>query len=442
MPRTTEPGAHTGTGAHAKRLSGRISGGLASQRRRALPIPIGLVAARELGARGGLRPERRAAARARLPDPPRGAREPSVAGRERRARCPRGRRRRAHRLGGAAGGAGRTRCAGRERPRPAHGFGRTGASGYRPRSSRSQQHEPAAGRQRPRPERSAAAGPAAPGGAPGHSPSKPAGARAPQAEEPAGPAARGAAGRGSSAAPRRRGSAARRRRGSAAGLARRLVRGRERIDVPELRSCRDSWQVTAPRGPTSRMGATTSSGDYTPDPWRRPERTRWRRWRRSCPCASAGASSSRPPRSTAASATPTTTGRSASSSSGASRMPGGTAWWSSAPTWSGSTRPSSSTPRCGRPRGTSAASATRWSTARSARRASGPTSSTTRAAPRSPRSGPASASGELTEPRAFNLMFKTNVGAVESSASIAYLRPETAQGIFLNFQERARAPRA
>ncbi len=39
----------------------------------------------------------------------------------------------------------------------------------------------------------------------------------------------------------------------------------------------------------------------------------------------------------------------------------------------------------------------------------------------------------LTEPRSFNLMFKTNVGAVEDSSSVAYLRPETAQGIFLNF---------
>lgn len=41
--------------------------------------------------------------------------------------------------------------------------------------------------------------------------------------------------------------------------------------------------------------------------------------------------------------------------------------------------------------------------------------------------------GDLTEPRAFNLMFKTNVGALEDAASIAYLRPETAQGIFANF---------
>ena len=42
--------------------------------------------------------------------------------------------------------------------------------------------------------------------------------------------------------------------------------------------------------------------------------------------------------------------------------------------------------------------------------------------------------GTLTEPRAFNLMFKTNVGALESASSVAYLRPETAQGIFANFK--------
>ena len=41
--------------------------------------------------------------------------------------------------------------------------------------------------------------------------------------------------------------------------------------------------------------------------------------------------------------------------------------------------------------------------------------------------------GELTEARQFNLMFKTYVGPVEDDASIAYLRPETAQGIFVNF---------
>ena len=41
--------------------------------------------------------------------------------------------------------------------------------------------------------------------------------------------------------------------------------------------------------------------------------------------------------------------------------------------------------------------------------------------------------GELTEAREFNLMFKTQVGAVEGTSSVAYLRPETAQGIFLNY---------
>ena len=41
--------------------------------------------------------------------------------------------------------------------------------------------------------------------------------------------------------------------------------------------------------------------------------------------------------------------------------------------------------------------------------------------------------GELTEARSFNLMFKTFVGPVEDSASVTYLRPETAQGIFVNF---------
>jgi glycyl-tRNA synthetase len=39
----------------------------------------------------------------------------------------------------------------------------------------------------------------------------------------------------------------------------------------------------------------------------------------------------------------------------------------------------------------------------------------------------------LTEPRLFNLMFKTFMGPVEESASTVYLRPETAQGIFVNF---------
>ena len=41
--------------------------------------------------------------------------------------------------------------------------------------------------------------------------------------------------------------------------------------------------------------------------------------------------------------------------------------------------------------------------------------------------------GELSEPRMFNLMFKTFVGPVEDEASVAYLPPETAQGMFVNF---------
>jgi glycyl-tRNA synthetase len=41
--------------------------------------------------------------------------------------------------------------------------------------------------------------------------------------------------------------------------------------------------------------------------------------------------------------------------------------------------------------------------------------------------------GELTEPRLFNVMFKTFIGPVEEAANIVYLRPETALGIFVNF---------
>jgi glycyl-tRNA synthetase len=43
------------------------------------------------------------------------------------------------------------------------------------------------------------------------------------------------------------------------------------------------------------------------------------------------------------------------------------------------------------------------------------------------------AKDSLTEARQFHLMFKTHVGPVEDDASVAYLRPETAQGIFVNF---------
>src|SRR3954449_11113915 len=42
--------------------------------------------------------------------------------------------------------------------------------------------------------------------------------------------------------------------------------------------------------------------------------------------------------------------------------------------------------------------------------------------------------GELSEPRAFNLMFQTNIGPVQEEGSTVFLRPETAQGIFLDFK--------
>src|SRR3989475_9256634 len=41
---------------------------------------------------------------------------------------------------------------------------------------------------------------------------------------------------------------------------------------------------------------------------------------------------------------------------------------------------------------------------------------------------------DLTEPRPFNLMFKTTVGPIENDENVAHLRPETAQGIFVNFK--------
>ena len=42
--------------------------------------------------------------------------------------------------------------------------------------------------------------------------------------------------------------------------------------------------------------------------------------------------------------------------------------------------------------------------------------------------------GELTDPRQFNLMFSTHLGSVADDGSLVYLRPETAQGIFVNFK--------
>ncbi|MCP4399244.1 MAG: glycine--tRNA ligase [bacterium] len=50
--------------------------------------------------------------------------------------------------------------------------------------------------------------------------------------------------------------------------------------------------------------------------------------------------------------------------------------------------------------------------------------------------------GELTEARQFNLMFKTFMGPLENSAATIYMRPETAQGIFVNFQNVIKSSRA
>ncbi len=54
---------------------------------------------------------------------------------------------------------------------------------------------------------------------------------------------------------------------------------------------------------------------------------------------------------------------------------------------------------------------------------------------------PDCASGNLTEARNFNLMFKTFMGPVEDSAATIYLRPETAQGIYVNFHNVATSMR-
>lgn len=55
---------------------------------------------------------------------------------------------------------------------------------------------------------------------------------------------------------------------------------------------------------------------------------------------------------------------------------------------------------------------------------------------------PASGKPTLTMPRDFNLMFQTSVGAMSDASSVAYLRPETAQGIFLNFKNALGTSRA
>ncbi len=54
--------------------------------------------------------------------------------------------------------------------------------------------------------------------------------------------------------------------------------------------------------------------------------------------------------------------------------------------------------------------------------------------PERPSKKPGECGGELTAPRQFNMMFKTQAGPVEDSSSTVYLRPETAQGMFVNFK--------
>ena len=49
--------------------------------------------------------------------------------------------------------------------------------------------------------------------------------------------------------------------------------------------------------------------------------------------------------------------------------------------------------------------------------------------------------GELTDARQFNMMFKTHIGPVEEDASVVYLRPETAQGIYVNFKNVSQSGR-
>ncbi len=53
--------------------------------------------------------------------------------------------------------------------------------------------------------------------------------------------------------------------------------------------------------------------------------------------------------------------------------------------------------------------------------------------PMKPSKHPGECDGELTEARQFNLMFKTFMGPVEDTANVVFMRPETAQGIFVNF---------
>jgi hypothetical protein len=91
-------------------------------------------------------------------------------------------------------------------------------------------------------------------------------------------------------------------------------------------------------------------------------------------------------------------------------------------------------PRVWEASGTWPASPTRWWTAARAASASAPTTSELQCG-RKPSKHPGETDEcDLTEARDFNLMFETTIGPVKESGATAYLRPETAQGIFINFK--------
>ena len=104
---------------------------------------------------------------------------------------------------------------------------------------------------------------------------------------------------------------------------------------------------------------------------------------------------------------------------------GGARWSSCATTWSAWTRRSSARRRSGRRRATWRPSPTPWSTAASCKERW--------RADKIDGVCPNCGSTEFTDPRDFNLMFKTAAGPVEGEGATAYLRPETAQGMFINF---------
>ena len=99
--------------------------------------------------------------------------------------------------------------------------------------------------------------------------------------------------------------------------------------------------------------------------------------------------------------------------------------------------------RLGGLRATSRTSPTRWSTARSARRASAPTSSTSiRPHPNAAHAPAAATAARLTEPRLFNLMFKTFMGPVEDDGLGRLPAPRDGPGDLRQLRQRARRRRA